>query len=336
MELFSLRKLSFIHLLQACMEVRVQEQWFLPEEKRQEEREKMVALGFYGPDDPLGSGAHSDQWQLEHGGEFTPSAALVYDEEIMSGWTADDSNLNTNCPFCRTAFLPLLHIEFHDLHTLTGFYMNPSASGDSIHSTSAHPTAGASADIKTPDLITFPEEEQKRNSSLIASAVRPSGSTGAPRWREAAEMQQDVTDTQQQCWRSTAGPGLLPETRPWRLHNQPSLQPARDVLEKKATLAPTDHQEIRTLLNTIVCNIQTNDVYRPIYLLIRKIKRRPEGVKRQRSHTCSVYVNEAFDREYRLAYEELGAEQLKSLHRINRPPTPNIQWCLKSFGAPYI
>ncbi|MEQ2203727.1 hypothetical protein XENOCAPTIV_002791 [Xenoophorus captivus] len=44
--------------------------------------------------------------------------ALVYDEEIMAGWTADDSNLNTNCPFCRTAFLPLLHIEFHDLRTM--------------------------------------------------------------------------------------------------------------------------------------------------------------------------------------------------------------------------
>lgn len=46
--------------------------------------------------------------------------ALVYDEEIMAGWTADDSNLNTNCPFCRTAFLPLLHVEFHDLRTVTG------------------------------------------------------------------------------------------------------------------------------------------------------------------------------------------------------------------------
>uniref|UniRef100_A0A3Q2XKN1 DENN domain containing 4C n=1 Tax=Hippocampus comes TaxID=109280 RepID=A0A3Q2XKN1_HIPCM len=46
--------------------------------------------------------------------------ALVYDEEIMAGWTANDSNLNTNCPFCRAAFLPLLHIEFHDLRTTTG------------------------------------------------------------------------------------------------------------------------------------------------------------------------------------------------------------------------
>lgn len=41
--------------------------------------------------------------------------ALVYDEEIMAGWTADDSNLNTRCPFCGAAFLPLLHVEFHDL-----------------------------------------------------------------------------------------------------------------------------------------------------------------------------------------------------------------------------
>lgn len=41
--------------------------------------------------------------------------ALVYDEEIMAGWTADDSNLNTTCPSCGAAFLPLLHVEFHDL-----------------------------------------------------------------------------------------------------------------------------------------------------------------------------------------------------------------------------
>lgn len=37
--------------------------------------------------------------------------------------------------------------------------MNPSASGDSIHSTSTQPTASSSADIKVLDLITSPEEE---------------------------------------------------------------------------------------------------------------------------------------------------------------------------------
>uniref|UniRef100_A0AAX7SJE0 DENN/MADD domain containing 4A n=1 Tax=Astatotilapia calliptera TaxID=8154 RepID=A0AAX7SJE0_ASTCA len=40
---------------------------------------------------------------------------LVYDEEIMAGWTANDSNLNSTCPFCGTAFLPFLNVEIKDL-----------------------------------------------------------------------------------------------------------------------------------------------------------------------------------------------------------------------------
>ncbi|XP_068597955.1 C-myc promoter-binding protein-like [Brachionichthys hirsutus] len=40
---------------------------------------------------------------------------LVYDEEIMAGWTADDSNLNTSCPFCGNAFLPFLNVEIRDM-----------------------------------------------------------------------------------------------------------------------------------------------------------------------------------------------------------------------------
>ncbi|XP_033927224.1 DENN domain-containing protein 4B [Melopsittacus undulatus] len=37
--------------------------------------------------------------------------ALVYDEEVMAGWSSDDSNLNTTCPFCTRCFLPFLSIE---------------------------------------------------------------------------------------------------------------------------------------------------------------------------------------------------------------------------------
>lgn len=40
---------------------------------------------------------------------------LVYDEEIMAGWTANDSNLNSSCPFCGSAFLPFLSVEIKDL-----------------------------------------------------------------------------------------------------------------------------------------------------------------------------------------------------------------------------
>uniref|UniRef100_A0A4W4G376 DENN/MADD domain containing 4B n=1 Tax=Electrophorus electricus TaxID=8005 RepID=A0A4W4G376_ELEEL len=35
---------------------------------------------------------------------------LVYDEEIMAGWTSDDSNLNSTCPFCSASFVPLLNV----------------------------------------------------------------------------------------------------------------------------------------------------------------------------------------------------------------------------------
>uniref|UniRef100_A0A8C1UGH7 DENN/MADD domain containing 4B n=1 Tax=Cyprinus carpio TaxID=7962 RepID=A0A8C1UGH7_CYPCA len=40
--------------------------------------------------------------------------SLVYDEEIMAGWSSDDSNLNTTCPFCSAPFVPLLNAEICD------------------------------------------------------------------------------------------------------------------------------------------------------------------------------------------------------------------------------
>ncbi|XP_009883870.1 PREDICTED: DENN domain-containing protein 4B-like [Charadrius vociferus] len=50
--------------------------------------------------------------------------ALVYDEEVMAGWTSDDSNLNTTCPFCGRSFVPFLSIEIQD------FQLPPSAAED--------------------------------------------------------------------------------------------------------------------------------------------------------------------------------------------------------------
>ncbi|MEQ2198764.1 hypothetical protein XENOCAPTIV_017903 [Xenoophorus captivus] len=41
--------------------------------------------------------------------------SLVYDEEIMAGWSSDDSNLNSSCPFCGASFVPFLNAEICDL-----------------------------------------------------------------------------------------------------------------------------------------------------------------------------------------------------------------------------
>uniref|UniRef100_A0A4W5PKM4 DENN domain containing 4C n=1 Tax=Hucho hucho TaxID=62062 RepID=A0A4W5PKM4_9TELE len=410
---------------------------------------------------------------------------LVYDEEIMAGWTADDSNLNTTCPFCRTAFLPLLHVEFHDLRTNTAFYLKPSASGDSIHSASHQPTTtdstvhkvGGAADTPRPDLIRFPESSSEdpgeapasqttTDKSLVpepaqsdplgllehqaekrGTSLTRSNSVGGPLQSLVSAQRQPghgVSTTSLPCSLTEVDglgqkrpnpmpvsvpylsplvlrkeletllenegdqviythkflsqhpiifwnlvfyfcrldlpsylPGLiltsehcnngvqLPQTSLsqdskqvyvqllWdniNLHQEPGdplYQSWRTLLEKKATLAPTDHQQTRTLLNRIVRSIQTNDVYGPINLLLREVKSHPE-VKRQRGIYREILFLalvalgrenidvEAFDREYRLAFDELSPEQLKALHKIDRPPNSNVQWCLKCFGAPVI
>lgn len=47
--------------------------------------------------------------------------SLVYDEEIMAGWTSDDSNLNSSCPFCCTSFVPFLNAEICDLGPISRY-----------------------------------------------------------------------------------------------------------------------------------------------------------------------------------------------------------------------
>uniref|UniRef100_A0A0A9WC26 C-myc promoter-binding protein n=3 Tax=Lygus hesperus TaxID=30085 RepID=A0A0A9WC26_LYGHE len=41
-------------------------------------------------------------------------SSVLYDEEIMAGWTPEDSNLNTKCQFCEKATVPLLTVTVID------------------------------------------------------------------------------------------------------------------------------------------------------------------------------------------------------------------------------
>ncbi|CAJ0955175.1 unnamed protein product [Ranitomeya imitator] len=41
--------------------------------------------------------------------------SLIYDEDIMAGWTSDDSNLKTTCTFCGQHFVPFLNVKITDL-----------------------------------------------------------------------------------------------------------------------------------------------------------------------------------------------------------------------------
>nr|XP_032824703.1 C-myc promoter-binding protein-like isoform X2 [Petromyzon marinus] len=58
--------------------------------------------------------------------------SLVYDEEVMAGWMADDSNLNTTCPFCGSTFVPFLNIEIRDMRGPGRNCLKPSSSMESV------------------------------------------------------------------------------------------------------------------------------------------------------------------------------------------------------------
>uniref|UniRef100_A0A8C0FQ08 DENN domain containing 4C n=1 Tax=Bubo bubo TaxID=30461 RepID=A0A8C0FQ08_BUBBB len=113
--------------------------------------------------------------------------ALVYDEEIMAGWTADDSNLNTTCPFCKSTFLPLLNVEFKDLRGSASFFLKQSTSGDSVQSGTLPLTMDPLEQklLSSPavaDLISFSDHPQ--SSHTIAEE-----SSSAPEQSDVAEEQ---------------------------------------------------------------------------------------------------------------------------------------------------
>ncbi|NWU59562.1 DEN4C protein, partial [Dromas ardeola] len=113
--------------------------------------------------------------------------ALVYDEEIMAGWTADDSNLNTTCPFCKSTFLPLLNVEFKDLRGSASFFLKQSTSGDSLQS-------------GTLPLTTDPLEQKLLSSPAVADLIsfsdHPQSSHTIAEETSSAAEQSDMAEEQ--------------------------------------------------------------------------------------------------------------------------------------------
>lgn len=55
-------------------------------------------------------------------------SVLIYDEEIMAGWSAEDSNLNTYCHACEKSTVPCLDVQIVNdgkLDSLSVPYLNP-------------------------------------------------------------------------------------------------------------------------------------------------------------------------------------------------------------------
>ncbi|XP_038076059.1 C-myc promoter-binding protein-like [Patiria miniata] len=68
--------------------------------------------------------------------------ALLYDEAVMAGWSADESNLKTRCCFCSAQLVPFLNIAMRDFRNEAAMpvcTITPSPSSESVQSIHSAP-----------------------------------------------------------------------------------------------------------------------------------------------------------------------------------------------------
>uniref|UniRef100_A0A8C8B703 DENN domain containing 4A n=1 Tax=Otus sunia TaxID=257818 RepID=A0A8C8B703_9STRI len=363
---------------------------------------------------------------------------LVHDEEIMAGWTADDSNLNTTCPFCGNLFLPFLSIEIRDLRRpgrfLTFFFPSPHPSkskqhenicarGIQIPSGRRQNTSGSecASHPVARSISTFGplEEDEKENQkishiiptgSLPATLQGPTDSLGlewrlpspdpitvpylSPLvvWKELESLLENEGDhaitvadfvdhhpivfwnlvwyfrrldlpsnlpglilSSEHCNKNSKIPrNCMSEDSKYvliqmlwdnmKLHQDPR-QPLYILWNAQSKLCFSGF--LVELLRSMVKSIKMNDVYGPMSQILERLNKWPH-IKRQRSlYREILFLSlvalgrdnidiDAFDREYKMAYDRLTANQVKNTHNCDRPPSTGVMECRKIFGEPYL
>uniref|UniRef100_A0A671VLM6 DENN domain containing 4A n=1 Tax=Sparus aurata TaxID=8175 RepID=A0A671VLM6_SPAAU len=302
---------------------------------------------------------------------------LVYDEEIMAGWTADDSNLNTTCPFCGNPFLPFLNVEIRDMRG-PGRTRSTRAQGINIPTDRRQGALSPGTPIARSVSVFSPLEETSR----LNHCVPTSGSLPS-RLNEATD----------------------PLSMEWQLHNPepvtvPYLSPLvlwkelESLLENEGDPVITeadmvDHHPIiywnlvwyfrrldlpsnlpGLILTSDHCNRDSQvprhwmsedskhvliqmlwdnlklhqDTIQPLYILWNTYS--------ESHHSLSLYRDilflslvalgkdnidiDAFDREYKLAYDRLMPSLVKLTHNCDRPPSTGVMECRRTFGEPYL
>ncbi|KAM9375905.1 C-myc promoter-binding protein [Pholidichthys leucotaenia] len=315
---------------------------------------------------------------------------LVYDEEIMAGWTADDSNLNSTCPFCGTAFLPFLNVEIKDLRPQNRSFKNGNPVREEDTSVQLNPETKMSvADGGAPSSAAAPQKQESSSAPVTVPYLSP-----LVLWKELESLLVNEGD------QAVSSPSVV-DQHPivfWNLvwyfkrldlpSNLPALilasqhrsredqtpQDSKQVLVRIMWDNLKLHQDkvqpcyvlwnthcanslVRSglceegqvftveLLQGLVRSIKKSDVHQPMSQIIQLLG--PElGFRRQRSlyrdllfltlvalGKNNININ-AFDREYKLAYDRLTPNLVKLTHNCDRPPGAGVMECRRTFGEP--
>uniref|UniRef100_A0AAZ3S952 DENN/MADD domain containing 4A n=1 Tax=Oncorhynchus tshawytscha TaxID=74940 RepID=A0AAZ3S952_ONCTS len=309
---------------------------------------------------------------------------LVYDEEIMAGWTADDSNLNTTCPFCGSSFLPFLTVHIRDLRHSLSPIPPPPASPPSPASTTTRSSPVSSSPTPTPSpsppapvtvpylspLVLWKELESLLGNEGDQVISSPSIVDQHPivfwnlvwcyRRLELPSHLPGLILTSQHC-----SQGHVPQVPAQSVSSEDSKHVLVRILWDNPSLhqdsvqalymlwhahcngtvyeegQPQDHLFSSEVLQGAVRNIQKGDVYQPMSQILQLLG--PElGFNRQRSLYRDLLflaltalgksnINiDAFDREYKVAYDRLSPSQVKLTHNCDRPREQgswNVEGC---------
>ncbi|XP_053479014.1 C-myc promoter-binding protein [Ictalurus furcatus] len=322
---------------------------------------------------------------------------LAYDEEIMAGWTADDSNLNSTCPFCGSAFLPLLNVDIQDLTSRDRipFQELPSSQTETNdaseieeepNSESTDRASNSASSHIEPITVPYlsPLVLWKELESLLENEGEQAISSPAivdhhpivfwnlvwffrrlelpsslpalilsskhcnqniqidPQPLQSSASEDSKNVLVQILWDN---PKLHQDPIPpcymlWNAHCSNSNVCVSSLLEEKQPVS-------LELLQSVVRSIQKNDVYQPMSQILQLLGSRL-GFIRQRSLYRDILfltlvalgknsINiDAFDREYKLAYDRLTPSQVKLTHNCDRPPGAGVMECRRTFGLPIL
>ncbi|XP_031139189.1 C-myc promoter-binding protein isoform X2 [Sander lucioperca] len=324
---------------------------------------------------------------------------LVYDEEIMAGWTANDSNLNSTCPFCGTAFLPFLNVEIKDLRPLSRSSMESHPVNEEVTLATLNPEAKMSAADCAAQSSTATPQKQGSSGSAGPAPVTVPYLSPLVLWKELESLLVNEGDQaiSSPCvvdqhpivfwnlvwyFRRLELPSNLPalilasqhcshgDQTPQSVSSDDSKQVLVRIMWDNLKLHKDKVQPCYVLWNTHCANslvrsglceegqlftvellqgfvrsIKKSDVYQPMSQIIQLLG--PElGFKRQRSlyrdllflalvalGKNNININ-AFDREYKLAYDRLTPNQVKLTHNCDRPPGAGVMECRRTFGEP--
>uniref|UniRef100_A0A671MK53 C-myc promoter-binding protein-like n=1 Tax=Sinocyclocheilus anshuiensis TaxID=1608454 RepID=A0A671MK53_9TELE len=300
--------------------------------------------------------------------------SLVYDEEIMAGWTADDSNLNSTCPFCGSPFLPLLNVDIRnlgdqesDLHS-KATYIIPTQNFCSVDYAGSYFSVSVLQEPVTMPYLS-PLVLWKELESLLVNEGDQAISSAAIVDHHPIVFWNLVWFFRRLDLPSSL-PGLYLSSKHYCRDSQPlqscASEDSKNVLVQILWDNPRLHQDhikpcyllwksysseeeeqavSLELLQSVVKSIQRNDIYQPMSQILQLLGTKLGFVRQRSLYRDILFLSlvalgknsiniDAFDREYKMAYDRLTPSQVKMTHNCDRPPSAGVMECRRTFGLP--